>query len=108
MQFKKKKKKNPIRKQVLKIYNDESARSKLGDELLKIYTHTLTHKQGSRTSGVLELYLNRAGLNGEEFSHHRERHIEYTVYLQKRKNLDIYTTFTVGSRTMSKTVNLHL
>lgn len=84
------KKKNPIRKQVLKIYNDESARSKVGDEHLKIYTHTLTHKQGSRTSGVLELYLNRAGLNGEEFSHHRERHIEYTVYLQKQKT----STFT--------------
>lgn len=91
MQLKKKKlKKNPIRKQVLKIYNDESARSKVGDEHLKIYTHTLTHKQGSRTSGVLELYLNRAGLNGEEFSHHRERHIEYTVYLQKQKT----STFT--------------
>lgn len=56
-----------------------------------MYAQSHTSTQGIRTSGVLELYLNRAGLNGEEFSHHRERHIEYTVYVQT-KNLDTYTS----------------
>lgn len=85
--------KNPIQKQVLKIYNDEFACFRLGDKRLKIYTYTHSHihARGSRTSGVLELYLNTAGLNGEEFSHRRERHIEYTVYVQT-KNLNTNTT----------------
>lgn len=52
-----------------------------------MYTLTPRHTRGSRTSGVLELYLNTARLNGEEFSHHGERHIEYTVYVQTKKNL---------------------
>lgn len=58
MQFERKKK-------VLNIYNDEFAYFRLGDKYLKIYTYILTHTytQGSRTSVVLELYLNTAGLN---------------------------------------------
>lgn len=35
--------KNPIQKQVLKIYNDEFACFRLGDKHLKIYTYTHTH-----------------------------------------------------------------
>lgn len=92
-----KKNKAQSKKQVLKIYNDVFACFRVGDKHLKIYTHTLTHAhtriQGSRTIGVLELYLNTAGLNEEEFSHHRERHIEYTVYVQtNKKNFNTYTT----------------
>ena len=74
------------------MYKDKVAFSKVTDELLEIYIHTHaharthihTHTEGSRTNDVLELYLNRGGLNGEVFSHHRERHIEYTVYLQTK------------------------
>lgn len=57
-----------------------------------MYTLTHRHTRGSRTSGVLELYLNTAGLNGEEFSHHGERHIEYTVYVQTKKPVNTNTT----------------
>lgn len=62
----KKKKQQKIQNQVLELYNDEFACFSLGDNKhLKIYTHT--HTRGSRTSGVLELYLNTAGLNQWRF-----------------------------------------
>lgn len=85
--------KNPIQKQVLKIYHEEFACFGLDDKHLKIYTYTHSHihTQGSWTSDVLELYLNTAGLNGEEFSHRRERHIEYTVYVQQKKKTSTLT-----------------
>lgn len=61
---------------------------RLCDKSLKIYTYTHSHTYTHGDLGqrdVLELYLNTAGLNGEEFSHGRERHIEYTVYVQTEK-----------------------
>lgn len=63
------------------------------------HTHTHSHTKKSWTSDGLKLYLNIAGQNGKEFSHHRERHIEYTVYVQTQ----FWTkyNFTVASRTMT-------
>lgn len=43
--------KNPIQKQVLKIYHDEFACFRLDDKLLKIYTYTHTHTYTHRDLG---------------------------------------------------------
>lgn len=82
--------------------NDDFAWFKVGDKIFKKYTlktHTHSHTKKSWTSDGLKLYLNIAGQNGKEFSHHRERHIEYTVYVQTQ----FWTkyNFTVASRTMT-------
>lgn len=79
MQFLKK-----IQKQVLKIYNNEFACFRLGDDKhLKIYTDTHTH--GDQVQVVSSsCTLIQQGWISEEFSHRRERHIEYTVYVQSK------------------------
>lgn len=75
------------------------------DKHLKIYTRT--HTRGSRTRGDLELYLNTAGLNKWRIqSAQRKAHWIHSVCTTE--NVNTNTTVTVGSRTMSKTVNFHL
>lgn len=83
---------------------------RLDDKQFKnICTHSHINTQGSRTSGVLELYLNTPGLNGEEFSRHGERHIEYTVYVQtkQKKTFQHEQLYYRIKNNDQKTVNLH-
>uniref|UniRef100_A0A0E9X1K2 Uncharacterized protein n=1 Tax=Anguilla anguilla TaxID=7936 RepID=A0A0E9X1K2_ANGAN len=84
---------------VLKVNEKQNVRA-------RTHSHTHTHAHPThqhtkaQTSAVLELYLNRTGLNGKEFSHHRERHLQYTVYVQTK--LTILQPSTVASNTITK------
>lgn len=98
--FLKKKKTSNSKTSPGNLYKDDFACFfffRLGDKQFKnkcTHSHIDTHEDRGQ-SGVLELYLNTAELNGEEFSRHGERHIEYTVYVQTKAKKNLSTLITL-------------